>query len=69
MCGNTHMSMLCFILATTNSGLWPLLWTDRLLDVLDQSGVALDWLFQTPEGAQRMMTLFEVHFYDQLLEI
>jgi hypothetical protein len=68
MCGNAQVSMLCSILATANSGLWPLLWTDWLLDVLVQLGVASDWLFQIPEGAQRTMTSFQEQFYDHLLE-
>jgi hypothetical protein len=43
--------------------------TDQVGGASQVLGVALDWLFQTPERAQRMMTSFEEQFYDQLLEI
>jgi hypothetical protein len=69
MCGNAQVAMLCFVSATTASGLKPLEWTDRLLGVLDQVGATYDWLFHTSDGAQRSMSSFEEHFYEQLLEI
>jgi hypothetical protein len=61
--------MLCFISATTASGLKPLEWTDRLLGILDRVGATSDWLFHTSDAAQRSMSSFEEQFLEQLLEI
>jgi hypothetical protein len=58
MCGNAQVAMLCFISATTASGLKPLEWTDRLVGILDRVGATSDWLFHTSDAAQRSMSLF-----------
>jgi hypothetical protein len=69
ICGNAQVAMLCFISATTASGLKPLEWTDRLLGILDRVGATSDWLFHTSDAAQRSMSSFEEQFLEQLLEI
>jgi hypothetical protein len=67
--GNAQVAMLCFISATTASGLQPLEWTDRLVGILDRVGATSDWLFHTSDAAQRSMSSFEEQFLEQLLEI
>jgi hypothetical protein len=40
-----------------------------LLNMLDQVGMVLNWLFQTVKGAQCSVALFKDQFYEELLEI
>jgi hypothetical protein len=53
----------------TNSGLKPGLWVQRLVGLLEESGVTTGWLFRTPAGEQRRMTHYEEKFYELLLRV
>jgi hypothetical protein len=70
-CGNSISHLLCMIAAESASGLKPLLWTVRLLKILDEIGPKSDWLFQNddPGGSRRSMNSFNDVFYDALLDI
>jgi hypothetical protein len=70
-CGNANSHLLCMIAAETESGLQPLLWTQRLLVTLDKAGLKLDWLSQENDwcGTRRGMSSFNDYFYDALIDI
>jgi hypothetical protein len=55
--------------AVTASGLEPGIWGKRLVDVLEECGITLGWLFQDRYGNQRRMASFGDKFYRVLFAI
>jgi hypothetical protein len=53
----------------THSKLQPGLWTERLINVLEQKGIKTGWAFQDVHGDQLKMANFEEDFYDRLTRI
>jgi hypothetical protein len=49
-CGNSSSYLLCMIAGSAASGLMPVCWGQRLLEILDRTGVVSDWLFQHEDG-------------------
>ena len=66
--GNMDQCLLLFVAAETASGLKPLLWTDRLVDLMEQRGVVSGWAFADERGRQLPMSAFEDTIFDLLLE-
>jgi hypothetical protein len=67
--GNAEQKLLLFVAAETASGLKPLLWTTRLIDVLSSQEITQGWLFQDKEGRQRRMSYFEEPVLDRIAAI
>jgi hypothetical protein len=59
---NAEKKILVFFLAITDSGLRPVLWLKRLVQLLENLGIFSGWLFQGPQGEQRSMTSFSEEF-------
>jgi hypothetical protein len=68
-CGNSSSYLLCMIAGKTASGLTPVRWAQRLLMILDRTGVESDWLFQHEDGRRKRMSDFNEVFYDMLYDI
>ena len=63
---NTEKKILVFLSAVTSSGLRPVLWLKRLVQLLENLGIFSGWLFQGPKGEQRSMNSFSEDFYRTL---
>jgi hypothetical protein len=68
-CGNSSSYLLCMIAGNTASGLMPVRWGQRLLEILDRTGVVSDWLFQHEDGWRKKMSDFNEICYDTLYDI
>jgi hypothetical protein len=66
---NAEKKILVFLSAITDSGLRPVLWLKRLVQLLENLGIFSGWLFQGPQGEQRSMTSFSEEFYRILFAI
>jgi hypothetical protein len=66
---NAEKKILVFLAAVTDSGLYPALWLDRLVKILEGLGIFSGWLFQGAQGEQRPMTSFAEEFYRVLFAI
>jgi hypothetical protein len=66
---NAEKKILVFLSAVTSSGLRPLLWLDRLVNVLADLDIFSGWLFQGTQGKQRAMSSFAEEFYRVLFLI
>ena len=67
--GNMDQNLLLFVAAETASGLQPLLWIDRLIDILGKKGVSTGWAFRDEHGQQSKMSDFEDIMFDTLIVI
>jgi hypothetical protein len=67
--GNMDQNLLVYVAAETASGLKPLLWVDRLINLLEGTGIVSGWLFQGPDGEQLKMRHFEERVFEKLLDI
>jgi hypothetical protein len=68
-CGNSNAFLLCMIAGRTASGLEPMKWLSRLIDLMKDGRLKSDWLFQHPDGSRMAMSDFSEQFYDDLLDI
>jgi hypothetical protein len=66
---NAKKKILVFLLAITDSGLRPVLWLKRLIQLLENLSIFSSWLFQGPQGEQRSMSSFSEEFYIILFAI
>jgi hypothetical protein len=64
--GNAEQKLLLFVAAETASGLQPLKWTLRLVEILQHQGIMQGWLFQDEKGRQRRMSFFEEPILDRI---
>jgi hypothetical protein len=64
---NVEKKILVYLSAITDSGLRPVLWLKRLVQLLENLGIFLGWLFQGPQGKQRSMTSFSEEFTESYL--
>jgi len=67
--GNAKVKLLIMIAAVMASGLKPVLWLSRLVDVLSDMGITSGWLFQNDLGYQQPLSFFEEGFYATLFAI
>jgi hypothetical protein len=68
-CGNSNAFLLCMISGKTASGLEPVKWLSRLIDLIQDGRLKSDWLFQCRDGSVMSMSEFDEQFYDALLDI
>ena len=67
--GNMDQNLLLFVAAETASGLRPLVWVNRLIDLHGEKGITTGWAFRDEHGRQSKMSDFEDVIFDTLLDI
>ena len=67
--GNMDQNLLVYVAAETASGLKPMVWVDRLVDLLEADGIVSGWCFQGADGEQLRMNHFEDRIFEKLVDI
>jgi len=67
--GNAKVKLLIMVAAVMASGLKPVLWLSRLVDMLADLGITSGWLFQNDKGCPQPLSFFEEGLCDALCHL